>query len=198
MKRTVTKQRRFGPGEFASLAKQCVDVIMNGQSVLDFLANKGVEDPQNEWYDIRRWIKSNDPTMYAKIPMNLRLELPVQRVNTKAETKVTKETSPETEVTSQTEAETPPAEPKRRPGRPPRTKVEEEPAQEKKTRKAPQKAAAKVVINEVQGKKLIYTRQESGQVRLHIPGTEAKITLTIAEMQTVREELAEVIKILGK
>ena len=133
--------------------------------------------------------------------MNLRLELPVQRVNTKAETKetkVTEETSPETKETSQKEPETPLAETKRRPGRPPRTKVEEEPAQEKKPRKAPQKAAAKVVINEVQGKKLIYTRQESGQVRLHIPGTDAKITLTIAEMQTVREELAEVIKILGK
>lgn len=190
MKR-VTKQRRFGPGEFSSIAKQCMDVILKGENIFDFLASKGITDPVNEWYDIRRWIKSNAPDMYASIPMNLRLELPVQRVN-KAQGKPQEAEAP---VVEQKAPETPPAEEKRKPGRPAKAKAEENPIQERKPRKAPQKAKAKVTINEVQGQKITYTRKE-GNIRLHVPGFAEYLIMNPAELRTMMSELPEVLKIL--
>ena len=185
MKR-VAKQRRFGPGEFASIARQCMDVIMKGENVFDFLASKGVTDPINEWYDIRRWIKSNAPDQYASLPISLKLETPVRRVN------------PEKKEEPKEEATMPEVETKRRAGRPPKAKEEETVTEEKKPRKAPQKAKAKIIINEVQGQKLTYTRQENGTILFHVPGFAANLTLRIDEIRTMMSELPEVVKILGK
>lgn len=210
MKR-VAKQRRFGPGEFAGLARQCIDVILKGQNILDFLASKGVSDPLNEWYDIRRWIKSNAPDLYAQIPISLRLELPVQRVNPNYKPPTEKATIPnklggtstvklygeEKETEKAEETEMPAEETKRKPGRPARVKDEGEPVQEKKPRKAPQKARATVTINEVQGQKVTYTR-ENGNIRLHVPGFEEHLIMNPVELRTMMGELAEVLKILGR
>ena len=92
----------------------------------------------------------------------------------------------------------PAVETKRRAGRPPKAKEEETVTEEKKPWKAPQKAKAKVVINEVQGQKLTYTRQENGTIFIHVPGFAANLTLRIDEIRTMMSELPEVVKILGK
>ena len=194
MKRTAAKQRRFGPGEFAGMAKQCMDVIMRGQSVFDFLANKGIPDPVSEWYDIRRWIKSNAPSMYASLPTELRLEVPVKRVNQNTVKPSETPAVPEQEK----EAETPPSETKRRAGRPPKVKDGETVMEEKKPRKVPHKVKPKVMINEVQGQKLTYTRQEGGAILFHIPGFDAHMALRVEEIQNMMGELPEVLRILGK
>ena len=185
MKR-VAKQRRFGPGEFASIARQCMDVIMKGENVFDFLASKGVTDPINEWYDIRRWIKSNAPDQYASLPISLKLETPVRRVN------------PEKKEEPKEEATMPEVETKRRAGRPPKAKEEETVTEEKKPRKAPQKAKTKVIINQLQGQKLVYTRKENGAIMLCVPGFASSIVLRTEEIRTMMSELPEVVKILGK
>lgn len=200
MKRTVSKQRRFGPGEFAGLAKQCMDAIAKGDDIFALLAAKGIDDPVNEWYDIRRWIKSNDPCMYAQIPMNLRLELPahpagtpVQRVNTKAETK----------ETSQMEAETPAAKPKRGPGRPSRVKAEGEPVQEKKPRKAPQKPkeSVQLKVGSLFGRDVKYTMNGDG-IRIEILDNvgrkgEDVLFLKADELRNLAAEIPAVLKTMG-
>lgn len=207
MKRTVAKNRRFGPGEFAGLAKQCMDAIAKGDDVFALLASKGIDDPVNEWYDIRRWIKSNDPGMYAQIPMNLRLELPahpagtpVKRVNAKADDSwrqadniLKEEADDNIDPLNQKTEETTSAEPKRRPGRPPRAKVEEEPIQEKKPRKAPQRAKAKVQVNSVKGKDLNYVLANENVIA--ISNATCRLQLTTDEIRNMLSELPEVLKL---
>lgn len=206
MKR-VAKQRRFGPGEFAGLARQCIDVILKGQNILDFLASKGVSDPLNEWYDIRRWIKSNAPELYAQIPISLRLELPVQRVNPNYKPPTEKATIPnklggtstvklygeQKETEKAEETEMPAEETKRKPGRPARVKDEGEPVQEKKTRKAPQRAKAKVQVNSVKGKDLNYVLANENVVA--ISNATCRLQLTTDEIRNMLSELPEVLKL---
>lgn len=206
MKR-VAKQRRFGPGEFAGLARQCIDVILKGQNILDFLASKGVSDPLNEWYDIRRWIKSNAPELYAQIPTSLRLELPVQRVNPNYKPPTEKATIPnklggtstvklygeEKETEKAEETEMPAEETKRKPGRPARVKDEGEPVQEKKPRKAPQRAKAKVQVNSVKGKDLNYVLANENVIA--ISNATCRLQLTTDEIRNMLSELPEVLKL---
>ena len=208
MKR-VTKQRRFGPGEFSSLAKQCVDVILRGQSVIDFLRERGADDPQAEWYDVRRWIKSNEPELYAQIPMNLRIEFPVRRTNqpkTLAEALKPAEGALETigntiskaaeeakQFVEKEEAKMPAEETKRKPGRPARVKDEGEPVQEKKPRKAPQRAKAKVQVNSVKGKDLNYVLANENVIS--ISNATCRLQLTTDEIRNMLSELPEVLKL---
>ena len=206
MKR-VAKQRRFGPGEFAGLARQCIDVILKGQNILDFLASKGVSDPLNEWYDIRRWIKSNAPDLYAQIPISLRLELPVQRVNPNYKPPTEKATIPnklggtstvklygeQKETEKAEETEMPAEETKRKPGRPARAKDEGGPVQERKPRKAPQRAKAKVQVNSVKGKDLNYVLANENVIA--ISNATCRLQLTTDEIRNMLSELPEVLKL---
>ena len=70
MKRTMLKS------EIAELSEVCFNAILQGESPVDVLEAKGIENPTEAWYDIRRWMKSNAPTHYAGIPMKYRIELP--------------------------------------------------------------------------------------------------------------------------
>ena len=210
MKR-VAKQRRFGPGEFSGLARMCVEIILKGESVFDFLRGRGVEDPQTEWYDIRRWIKSNAPELYAQIPTALKLELPVQRVNPNYKPPTEKAAvpnklggtstiklygeakEPEKAPEKTEETEMPAEETKRRPGRPPRAKDEEEPIQEKKARKVPQKAKAKVQVNSVKGRDLNYVLANENVIA--ISNATCRLQLTTDEIRNMLSELPEVLKL---
>lgn len=217
MKRTVAKNRRFGPGEFAGLAKQCMDAISKGDDVFALLASKGIDDPVNEWYDIRRWVKSNDPGMYAQIPMNLRLELPahpagtpVKRVNTKvddswkqADSILKEEADDDTDLLNQKTEETASAEPKRRPGRPPRAKVEEKPIQEKKPRKASQKPKESVSlkVGSLFGRDVKYSMYGEG-IRIEIldnahRNNEDVLLVRADELRNLAAEIPAVLKAMG-
>lgn len=74
-------QRRFQKNEIAEVADEFLRAIFDGENIFDLLKKKGatVED----WYDIRRWIKSNRPEQYMNIPFQLRREMtPKQEVVT--------------------------------------------------------------------------------------------------------------------
>ena len=197
MKQMKVKQRRFGPGEFASIARQCMDEIMAGRSVLDYLARKGIENPANEWYDIRRWIKSNMPTWYEQIPTNLKLEMPVQRINPdcQKQTEVVKKEEPVQKPEVKEEPEMPAEEVKRKPGRPPRAKVEETVTPEKRPRNVAQKPSVKMTINSVSGKKFRYTRNNDGGVSIINNEMNSKIELFASDIPDLIDELKEVVRL---
>ena len=198
MKRTV-KQRTLGPGEFAALARQCVDAVLKGEDVFELLTGKGYADPVSEWCDIRRWTKSNAPQLYAQIPMNLRLEIPVHGANpeeSQADSREPEEQKTDPDYWPTARNEEPAGErQKRKPGRPPKAKTVETAAQEKKTPQSPPKARPKILISEVQGEKVTYTRRND-KVYLRILGISEELAFTFPELKTLSEELPQVIRAL--
>ena len=197
MTRPASKQRKFSYKELDGIARQCLEVISKDQDVFDFLVSKGAVDPVNEWYDIRRWMKSNAPQLYVQIPMKLKLELPVKRVNPKKTEEEPVKNEPEEAKKPETKenqvANEPEEAPKKR-GRPPKAKTEEKPAQEKKTQNMGQKAKGRVKISQAQGSKLTYTLKENGQIEVHVVGFDNHMTFTPNELRAIRNEIPEVLK----
>ena len=205
MKR-VAKHRRFVTGELAAIASKCITEIINGRDVIAFLAAEGYDDPVATWYDIRRWIKSNDPAGYANIPMNLRLELPVHNDNP-AENQAPVEEKEEEKVEPENNLEgfEPVEVPKKRPGRKPKQKLDDdhfesaiyhlqEPEGSKK--KEP-KHRPKVMINSVTGVAAKY-EWDGSEIRITAMDDGSIMTLEYSRLQDMLDELPEVIELLGR
>lgn len=218
MKRAM-KQRNFGKSEMPSIAAQCMQEIYHGRDVVAFLSGKGSADPVNEWYDIRRWIKSNDPDSYASIPMNLRLELPVRHDNPpgyqapKEIVEVKRSDGTESRVKlygndkeeKKMEAENtldnfePVEVQKKKPGRKPRQKVDGETVVKVRNQRKPEKEVkrpSKVMINSVTGTAAKY---EWDGAEIQITAEDGSImTMEFCKLQEMLDELPEVIELLGR
>ncbi len=218
MKRSM-KQRSFGNSEMASIAVQCMQEIYHGRDVIAFLAGKGITDPVNEWYDIRRWIKSNKPDSYASIPMDLRLELPVHHDNPPgnkaAEVIIKSKESDETEnqvklhgndqegkkmeAANILESYEAVDVPKKRRGRKPKQKVDGETVVKVHNQREPEKEAkhhSKVTINSVTGEAATYEWDGSN---IKITAEDGSVmTMEFIKLQEMLDELPEVIELLGR
>ncbi len=191
MKRSM-KQRSFGKGEMPNIATQCMKEIYNGRDVINFLIQRGSTDPINEWYDIRRWIKSNDPTSYASIPMNLRLELPVHNDNPAEEKKEEVKVETVEEPTENFES----ALVKKKPGRKPKQKEPIDVAVQLKRYDEP-KIISRVHIDSVTGNAAKY---EWCDAKIKITANDAcgEMIIDYSALKDMLEELPEVIDLLGR
>ena len=201
MKR-VAKHRRFATGELAAIASKCITEIINGRDVIAFLAGEGYDDPVTTWYDIRRWIKSNDPAGYANIPMNLRLELPVHNDNP-AENQAPVEEKEEEKVEPENTLEgfEPVEAPKKRPGRKPKQKVDGDTLVTIRNQRVPEKEEpkrpSKVMIDSVTGVAAKY-EWDGSEIRITAIDDGSFMTIEYSRLQDMLDELPEVIELLGR
>ena len=220
MKRAM-KQRNFGKSEMPSIAAQCMQEIYHGRDVVAFLSGKGSTDPVNEWYDIRRWIKSNDPDSYASIPMNLRLELPVRHDNppgyqapteiveikksdgTEGRVKLYGEKKEEEKVETENLEKFEPAEiVKKRPGRKPKPKVDGETVVRVRNQREPEKKntlfISRVTINSVTGSAFKY-EWDGPVIKITSNRDESSsMTMEFDDLKIMLEELPEAVELLGR
>lgn len=89
-RKLAIKKRRFNTEDLRGIAQQCVQQIERGNNPIDLLKKKGSSDPLNDWYDIRRWMKSNASFLYARIPMKWRVEITKQPEEQKEEEEMMK------------------------------------------------------------------------------------------------------------
>ena len=205
----MNRKRSFGSRELPVIAQQAINTISQGKDVLAFLADKGCADPLKEWYDLRRWMKSNTPDLYAGIPMELRLELPAVNDNSSENTALEQEAEQQQE--EKAPEEEPAAKPRKRAGRPSKAKPEEtkgrtktETEEKKRVRTNPRKRLAKVQIREVCGEAMSYALMENGSIML-IPrkdyimlcrdDSEPRLVLSMEALKDLLDELPTVLKI---
>ncbi len=180
------RKKGFETKDLPVLAQQAITVIKNGQDVLDFIASKGMQNPIEEWYSLRRWMKSNTPQLYACIPVPLRLELQQKNDNPDAGSAQEPAEAAEPETPTLTEPE---EQPKKRLGRPPKVKDEFAAVVHTLT----EEKSSKLRVQEVSDGKISFKRRETG-ICITILGRAQSMTVTFDEVQMLLDELPEVIK----
>ena len=145
-------KRTFIRREIGVISEHCVNAIDKGMSPIDFLAEKGIEDPVQEWYSLRRWMKSCRSELYARIPLKYRIELPGQN---KQEDTMKKPMISETErAEAEPVTKRGPGRPRKTPEEPVKEKTQEQPKAEPKAKEDPKpEEAEKKTIQEQQEKK---------------------------------------------
>ena len=181
-------EKTFDKSIIPEIADECLAAIFNGESVTgvaDILKRRGSKSPVQDWYEIRRWIKSNWPDKYANIPLQMRREISDTPEKVKIQDKFGEHTvklygnneNQETQTPEEqgdTTSELPGFEqfaPKKR-GRKPGTKIKKPEPKEAPKEKEPRKM--KMMILTVGSEHFIF-RNQTGKVEITMSGNNSMI-----------------------